>query len=64
MKNISDNNMIRAFTSSTEDLKIRGINSGFHFMYNEVSTALKLTIMTIYIKYQLVTQSNHRANNA
>ena len=35
MKNISDKEMIIAFASLTEDLKIRGINPGFHFMDNE-----------------------------
>ena len=50
--------------SLTEELKNRGINTGFHFMDNEASTALNLTITTMNIKYQLVTPSNHRANNA
>ena len=34
LKNRSDKNKIRAFTSLTEDLKIMGINPGFHFMDN------------------------------
>ena len=33
-------------------------------MDNEVSTALKLTMTTMNLKYQLVPPSNHRANNA
>ena len=41
-KNRSDKEMIIAFTSLTEYLKIRGINQGFHFMENEVSTNLKM----------------------
>ena len=55
--------MIRAFTELTEDLKIHGINPGFHFMDNEASKALKMTMETMDIKYQLVTPSKHRANN-
>ena len=34
IKNRSDKDMIRAFTSLTEYLKIRGINPYFHFMDN------------------------------
>ena len=64
MKNRSDKEIIRAFSSLTEDLKSRGIHAGFHFMDNEASTALKLTMTTMNIKYQLVPPSNHRANNA
>ena len=64
MKNRSDKETIRDFTSLTEDLKSRGINPGFHFMENEAYTALKLTMTTMKIKYQLVPPSNHRANNA
>ena len=63
MKNISDNEMIRDFTSLTEDLKIRGIHPGFHFMDNEASTALKMTMMTMNIKYHLVPPSNHISKN-
>ena len=56
--------MIRDFVSLTEDLKSRGINPGFHFMDNKASTALKLTMTTMNIKYKLVPPSNHRAKNA
>ena len=34
MNNISDKEIIRAFTALTEDFKRRGIDPGFHFMYN------------------------------
>ena len=64
MKNRSYKEMIRAFTSFTEDLKSRGINPGFHFMYNKASNALNLIMTTMNIKYQLVPPRNHRANNA
>ena len=63
MKNRSDKEMIRAFTELTEDLKIHGINPGFHFADNEASTALKMTTKTMDIKYQLVTKINYIANN-
>ena len=63
MNNRSDKEMIRAFISLTEDLKIRGIHPGFHLIDNKVSTALKLTMATMNIKCQLVLPSNHRANN-
>ena len=63
MKNRSDKDMIRSFTSLTKDLKSRGIHPGFHSMDNEASTALKLTMTTMNIKYQLVPPSNHRENN-
>ena len=63
-KNISDKEMIRYFTELTKYLKSRGINPGFHFMDNEASTALNMTMITMNIKYQLVPPSNHIANNA
>ena len=63
MKNKSDKEMIRYFTSLTEDLKVRGINPGFHLMDNEASTTLKTTMTSMNIKYQLVPTSNHRENN-
>ena len=64
MKNRSDKETIRPFTPLTEYFKIRGINPGFHFMNNEASTALKMTIASMNITYQLVPPSNHRAKNA
>ena len=64
MNNINDREMIRDFTSLTEDLKSRGIHPSFHFMDNEASTALNLKMTTMNIKYQLVPPSNHRSNNA
>ena len=63
MKNRINKEMIRDFKSLTEDLKSRGIYPGFHFMDNETSTALNLTMITMNTKYQLVPPSNHRANN-
>ena len=51
--------MIIDLTSLTKELKIRGIHPGFHFMDNGASTALKLTMTTMNIKYQLVPPSNH-----
>ena len=56
--------MIRAFSSLTEDIKNQGIHPGFHFMDNEATTALKLTMMTMNIKYQVVLPSKHIENNA
>ena len=47
----SDKEIKLSFTSFTEDLKIRGINPGFHFMDNEASTALKMTMTSMNIKY-------------
>ena len=64
MKNRSDNDTIRAFKSLTEDLQIQGIHPGFYFTNNKTSTALKLTMATMNIKYQLVPTSNHIENNA
>ena len=63
-KNRSDKEMIIAFTSLNEDLKIRGIHPDLHFMENESSTDLKMTMTTMNIKYQLVPLNSHRANNA
>ena len=63
-KNRSDKNMIRYLTSLNEDLKSRGINPGLHFMDNEASTDLNITMTTMSINYQLVSPSNYRANNA
>ena len=64
MKNRSDKDMIRDFTSLTEDLKILGMHPGFHFIDNEASINLKMTMNSMNIKYQLVPPSNHRSNNA
>ena len=64
MNNRSNKKMIRYFTYFAEDLKSQGIHPGFHFMDNEASTGLKLTMMTMTIKYQLVPPSNHRENNS
>ena len=62
-KNRSDKQKIISFTLLNEDLKIRGINPGLHFMDSKASTALKLTMKNMNIKYQLVPPSNHRENN-
>ena len=64
MNNRSDKEMIRSFTSLTEDLKIHRINPGFHFMDNDVYIDLKMKMNSMNIKYQLVPPSNHRENNA
>ena len=45
--------MIRAFITLTEDLKSRAINPRLHFMDNEELKALKTTMTTMGIKYQL-----------
>ena len=57
MNNRSDQEMIRLLTSLIEDLKIQGMNSSFHLMYNKASTALNMTMKTMNIKYQLVPQA-------
>ena len=62
-KNISDKEMILYFTDLTEDLIRSGIDPGFHFMDNEESKALNMTITSTNINYQLVPPRNHRANN-
>ena len=64
MKNRSYKEMIRSLTSLIEDLKILGINPGFHFMDNEAYTTLKMTMTTMNIKYQLFPPRNHRSNNS
>ena len=64
MKNRSNQEMIRPFTELTKDLKIRGINPGFHFIGNEASTALKIATTTMNINYQLVLPSKHRTKIA
>ena len=64
MNNRSEKERIRAFTELTEDLNIRGIKPGFHFMDNDASAILKITMTTVDIKYKLVPPSNHIANNA
>ena len=64
MKSRSYKEMVRAFAEVPEDLKIRRIKPGLNCMDNEGSTAFKMTMTTIYITYQLVTPTNHRANNA
>ena len=64
IKNRSNKETIRAFTSLTEDLKNRGIYPVLHLMDNESSTALNMTMTSMNIKYQFVPPSDHRANNA
>ena len=64
MKNRSNKKMIQAFKELTEDLKSRESNQGFHLMHIVASTALKMLITTMEIKYTLVPPSNHRYNNA
>ena len=60
MKNISDKEVIRAFTLFTEYFKRYIINPVFNFVDNEASAAFKMKMTTMDIKYQLVTPSNHR----
>ena len=48
-KNRSDKEMIRAFKDLTEDLKILGTKPGFHFIDNELSTALKIIMTSMNI---------------
>ena len=62
--NISDKEMIWDFIEFTTDFKSCRINPGIHFMDNEASTDFKMATITMDIKYQLVTPSNHRSNNA
>ena len=64
MKNRSNEEMIRAFTDLTADLKSRERNQGFNLMHIVASTALKMIITTMDIKYKLVPPSNHRSNNS
>ena len=64
MKNRSDKEMIRAFTELTEDVKICVTNLGLHFVDNEASTALKMIMTNIKMKYQLASSSYHRAKNS
>ena len=64
MKNRRDKEMIWAFIQITTDLKIHGIDPGFHFMDKKSSTALKMAMTSMGIKYQLVPPSYHRGNNA
>ena len=63
MKNRSDKEIIGVFIKLTKYLKSRVINLGFHIMENEGYKALKITIKTMNIKYQLVLPSNHRRKN-
>ena len=54
MKNRSDKQIIRTFTELTEDLKIHGIKPGVNIMDNKSSTALKMKMPSMNVKYQLV----------
>ena len=64
MKNISHKEILRAFIELTEDLTSRGIIPVFHFMDNEASTALNMTMTSMNIKYQLVIPINNIAKDA
>ena len=64
IKNRSDKEIIKAFTSLTEYLKSRGINPVLHFMENEASTPLNIRMTSMNIKYQLVPPINFIASNA
>ena len=46
-----------------EDLKSLRIKLGFHFMDNEASIELNMTMTSMDIKYKLVPPSNHRSKN-
>ena len=48
--------MVWYFISLTTDFKIREDNQGLHFMDNEASTAFKIAMTTVEIKYWLVPQ--------
>ena len=61
MKKIGDKEMIRYSIEFITDLKIREINPGLHFMYNEASTALIMTMTTMDINYHFPLTHNHRA---
>ena len=62
--NRSYKEMIQAFAELIEELTSRGISPGFHFIDNEASTAFKMEMTTMEIKYHLVPPNNHRINNA
>ena len=51
IKNRIDQEIIEDFTELTTDLKIFRINPGLHFMNNKASTAFKISIKTMDIKY-------------
>ena len=51
LNNMSEKEMIWAFTELTEDLKRRGIKPSFGFMDNEASKALKIKMTSMNIKY-------------
>ena len=61
-KNISDKEMIRDLIELITDLKTRHINPVLHFMYNESSTALRMTMTTMDINYHFLLTHNHREN--
>ena len=61
MKKRVDKEMIRSLIELTEYLKSCGINPVLHFIGNESSIYLKMTMNTMNIKYQLVPPDNHRA---
>ena len=63
MNNSSHKEIIRAFTELTTELKNHEFNPKVHIVNNEAYTALKNKMTTMEIKYQLVPQGNHRANN-
>ena len=56
MNNSSDTEMIQDFTELIEEIKIHRIKPGFHFVDNEASTALKMTITSINIRYMYLPQ--------
>ena len=56
--------MIQDLKELTEDFKICGIKPVFHFMDNKAYKALKMTMTSMNINYQLVPPSNNRANDA
>ena len=64
INNRIDKEMIRSFTALTDYLKTRILKPYFHFMDNEVTTALKMTMTDMNIKYHLVPPINHRENNS
>ena len=63
-KNRNDKEMIQAFTELITNLKIHGINPGFHFIDKIVSSASKMEMATMDINHQLVPPSHHKSKKS
>ena len=64
IKSRKDEDMVAAFTSMYQELKLHGHKPALHVLDNECSRAVKTYIQSNHTEIQLVEPHNHRVNAA